>query len=233
MSLSEGGSEAGDLHLYETASGRKLADVIPRVNGGTAGGDVAWNADGSGFFYTRYPRGDERLPRDRDFYQQVYFHRIGTPTEQDAYAVGQRLSPHRGDHARVLPGRKRRAGLGQERRWRTRSRSICEAPTEHWKLLASDVDRAIEGKFGPDGSLYLLSRKGAPRGRILRLPPGASSLTEAREIVPAGEHAIDDFCLSGDRLFVADLAGGPSQIRVFGRGRVPEGIGWDPPGLRR
>ncbi len=51
--MSQGGSEAGDLHLYETASGRKLADVIPRVNGGTAGGDVARNGDGSGFFYTR------------------------------------------------------------------------------------------------------------------------------------------------------------------------------------
>jgi prolyl oligopeptidase len=38
VSLSEGGSEAGAVHVYEVASGRKLPDVIPRVNGGTAGG---------------------------------------------------------------------------------------------------------------------------------------------------------------------------------------------------
>jgi prolyl oligopeptidase len=32
------------------ATGSTLPDVIPRVNGGTAGGSLAWNADGSGFF---------------------------------------------------------------------------------------------------------------------------------------------------------------------------------------
>ena len=57
VSLSEGGSESGDVHVYEVATGKALADVIPRVNGGTAGGSLAWNADGSGFYYTRYPRG--------------------------------------------------------------------------------------------------------------------------------------------------------------------------------
>src|SRR5690348_2160181 len=56
VSLSEGGSEEGTLHVYDAASGKELGDVIPRVNGGTAGGSAAWNGDGSGFFYTRYPR---------------------------------------------------------------------------------------------------------------------------------------------------------------------------------
>ena len=46
VSLSEGGSEEGTVHVYETATGKELGDVIPRVNGGTAGGSVAWNADG-------------------------------------------------------------------------------------------------------------------------------------------------------------------------------------------
>ena len=89
VSLSEGGSEAGDVSVYEVASARRLPDVIPRVNGGTAGGGVAWNADASGFFYTRYPRPPERAGRDLDFFQQVYFHRLGTPTDADVYALGQ------------------------------------------------------------------------------------------------------------------------------------------------
>jgi prolyl oligopeptidase len=48
-SLSKGGSESGDVHVYDAATGKALSDVIPRVNGGTAGGSLAWNADGSGF----------------------------------------------------------------------------------------------------------------------------------------------------------------------------------------
>jgi prolyl oligopeptidase len=89
VSLSEGGSEEGTVHVYETATGKELDDVIPRVNGGTAGGSVAWNADGSGFWYTRYPRGKERPKEDLNFYQQVYFHKLGTPTEEDTYALGK------------------------------------------------------------------------------------------------------------------------------------------------
>jgi prolyl oligopeptidase len=89
VSLSTGGSESGDVHVYDVSALRALPDVVPRVNGGTAGGSVAWNADGSGFFYTRYPRAGERPAPDLDFYQQIYFHRLGTKTEQDVYALGK------------------------------------------------------------------------------------------------------------------------------------------------
>src|SRR5262249_34904734 len=90
VSLSKGGSETGDVHVYDAATGTELAeDVVPRVNGGTAGGSLAWNGEGSGFFYTRYPRGDERPPQDRAFYQQVWFHALGTPTASDRYEIGK------------------------------------------------------------------------------------------------------------------------------------------------
>ncbi len=101
VSLSKGGSEVGDLHIYDTATGKELPDVIPHVNGGTAGGSVAWNKDGTGFFYTRYPRGTERAPEDMSFYQQVYFHKLGTPTEKDVYALGKELPRI----AEISPGR--------------------------------------------------------------------------------------------------------------------------------
>src|SRR5262249_37506105 len=45
VSLSTGGSEAGDVHVYDVAAGKEISDVVPRVNGGTAGGSLAWDAD--------------------------------------------------------------------------------------------------------------------------------------------------------------------------------------------
>ena len=54
VSLSKDGSESGDLHLFDVATGKERAsETIPRVQGGTAGGSVAWDADGYGFHYTR------------------------------------------------------------------------------------------------------------------------------------------------------------------------------------
>jgi prolyl oligopeptidase len=91
VSLSKGGSEEGNLYLFDTASGEQLELVIPRVNGGTAGGDLAWLADGSGFYYTRYPRIGERPDSDLHFYQQVWFHELGTPIEKDRYIIGKKF----------------------------------------------------------------------------------------------------------------------------------------------
>ena len=50
---------------------------------------MAWNKDASGFYYTRYPQGNERPIEDANFYQQVYFHKLGTPASSDTYVIGK------------------------------------------------------------------------------------------------------------------------------------------------
>src|SRR5262245_65717443 len=62
-----------------------------------------------------------------------------------------------------------------------------------WKKIAGDADLALAGRFAPDGSLYLLSRKGSGRGSILRLKPGAADLSSAAVAVAASDIAIEDF----------------------------------------
>ena len=89
VSMSTGGSEAGDVHVFDVDTGQKAYEVVPRVQGGTAGGDLAWDEMGRGFYYTRYPRGTERPEADKSFYVQVYYHELGTPTDQDRYEIGK------------------------------------------------------------------------------------------------------------------------------------------------
>jgi len=82
-------TEDGALQLYETATGRRLDDTIPKVNGGTAGGSEAWNGDASGIYYTRYPHGGRAAGGDLPFYQQIYYHKLGTPIAEDTYVLGK------------------------------------------------------------------------------------------------------------------------------------------------
>src|SRR5438128_7047009 len=89
ISLSEGGSEDGTLHFYETATGEALPDTIAHVQYPTAGGSAAWNKDGTGIYYTRFPRKGERPEADLNFYQQIYFHKLGTADTDDTYSVGK------------------------------------------------------------------------------------------------------------------------------------------------
>ncbi|HSC17583.1 MAG TPA: hypothetical protein VLC74_01605, partial [Rhizomicrobium sp.] len=82
ISLSKNGSEDGTLHVYDVASGREIDGPIPRVQYPTAGGSLAWAADGNGFWYTRYP-GLEAPAADQHFNMQVYFHKLGTDATKD------------------------------------------------------------------------------------------------------------------------------------------------------
>ncbi|HEY7155421.1 MAG TPA: prolyl oligopeptidase family serine peptidase [Gemmataceae bacterium] len=214
VSLSEGGSEEGTVHVYETATGKELGDVIPRVNGGTAGGSVAWNADGSGFWYTRYPRGKERPKEDLNFYQQVYFHKLGTPTDEDRYALGKNFPRIAEIQLRTSPDGKHVLALVANGDGGEFAHYLLD-PSGKWQRLTHFEDKITAAAFGQDQALYLLSRDGSPRGRILRMPLASPSLKEAKTIVAESEAAIRGFVAADSRLYVADLVGGPSRLRVF------------------
>jgi prolyl oligopeptidase len=87
VSLSEGGSEDGTLHIFDVATGNEMGEVIPRVQYPTGGGSLAWAADGKGFYYTRYP-GPERPADEQHFFQRIYFHQLGADPARDQLIAG-------------------------------------------------------------------------------------------------------------------------------------------------
>lgn len=229
VSLSVGGSERGDVHVFDVATGRQLPDIVPRVNGGTAGGSVAWNADGSGFFYTRYPRPGERADPDLDFYQQLYFHKIGGTSDTDAYEIGkdfpkiaESVVTASGDGRFLLATVKNGDG-GEQAHY-------VRAPAGGWIRLAGYTDEVISGVWGRDGTLYLLSRKGAPRGRILRIPRSNSpTLADAKVVIPQSDAVIEGLAVTATRIYSKEIVGGPSQVRVFDlNGRLQQKLAVEP-----
>lgn len=82
VSLSQHGTEQGTVHVVEVATGRPTGDVLPRVQM-TGPGSVAWAGDSAGFWYTRFPAPGERPEEDSEFFQEVWFHRLGTSVDAD------------------------------------------------------------------------------------------------------------------------------------------------------
>jgi len=221
VSLSVGGSESGDVHIYKTDTGEEIGEVIARVNGGTAGGDVAWSLDGSGFYYTRYPRMGERSAEDMDFYLQVWYHKLGTPVEDDRYEIGKEfpriaeIKLEADEHsARVLAT----VQYGDSGRFAHYIRTV----RRQWKQITDYDEQIVQATFGPDNTLFVISRGEAPRGKILKLFLPDASLEKAETIIPESDDTIvSDFpghppmVATSNRLYVTYQLGGPSEIRVF------------------
>ncbi len=221
VSMSERGSEAGTVHVFDVATGSKLADVVPRVQFPTAGGSVAWNADGTGFFYTRYPRPGERAEADWQFYQQIYFHKLGTPVEEDRYELGREFpriaeidlkTSENGRYALATVSN----GDGGD------YAHFLREPSGDWRQVTHFEDQVKQIEFGReplyiewpnDDSLYALSRKDAPRGKILKMPLSQPDLAAAREVIQHGTNVIQSFVPSASGLYLEVGDGGPSKIR--------------------
>jgi len=218
--LSLHGSEEGTLHFFETATGRELPEKIPRVQFPTAGGSAAWVADGTGILYTRYPAPGERAGADAHFYQQVWFHKFGTPVAEDTYAVGREFPRiaevvlQASDDGRDFIATVANGDGGDHAHWLREG----DGP---WRQIVRFEDAVKRVAFGRDGMLYALSRKDAPRGKLLRMPIARPVLSEAEVVVPEGGGVLVEIAAASGGFYVKELAGGPSEIRWFPSGKEP------------
>ena len=221
VSLSKGGSESGDVHVFEVATGKELPDTIPHVNEGTAGGSVAWNEKGTGFWYTRYPRKGERPDADLQFYQQVYFHELGKKPETDKYVFGKELpriaeiemgTSEDGKH--LLAAVKNGDG-GEVAHY------VASTSGGPWTQIATFIrSRRLRPCAWPprQQALCAHARRRAARQDRAHARRQAPSLAKAEVVVPEGESTLRSFQVTNKRLYVVDLVGGPSQVRVLDLG---------------
>ncbi len=219
VSLSEHGTEDGTLHVFDVPSGRLVDEPIAHVN--LMGGSMAWRHDGSGFWYTRCadPAG---------FGQQVWFREIGGAA--DRLDLGEGFADERiaesflsaSPDGRWVVDRVQKGDGGE---WQVFARS--QEPDGAWWQVADIADKSVEAVLGTD-AMYLLSRRDAPHGRVLRLPLAAgATVADADEIVPAGAPVVEDLAVTRGTVWLVDIDGGPQQVRAFdleGRPLAPVAI---------
>jgi prolyl oligopeptidase len=221
VSLSDNGSEDGTLHVFDVATGKDSGLRIARVQFPTGGGALAWRHDGSGFFYTRYP-GPEAPAERQHFYQQVFYHRLGADPAKDSYVAGK-------DFPKV-------AEIALDSRQSAGAVLLSVANGDggefaHYVIgvdgqvrqVTHFADKVIAGTIGPDGALYLVSRQGAPHGKLLKLGAGDTKLADAKLLVPESDGVIEGggefggapVTVTSHGLFLRELVGGPSRVSAY------------------
>lgn len=222
VSLASGGTESGTLHIYDVATGVALPDVVPRVSVG--GGSMAWSADGHSLYYTHYPREGERPPADLSFYEQVYYHKLGTPATEDSYIIGKdfprvaEISLTTNDDGGYLLATVANGDGGTYEH-------LLRDPKGKWTRLTQFSDQVTAAVFGADG-LYMLSRNRAPHGKLVRVSLTNPDFADAQTVIPETSAVLQDFrfslavstpsfAITRTRLYVVELVGGPTEIHIF------------------
>lgn len=167
LGLSEGGTEDSTLHLLDVETG-VLGDLrIPN----TRAASVAWEPDGAGFWYARYPEDDQ-------YHRHIRHHRIGDdpaddpvvfdrlPTEQSWPDV-QASDDGRYLLVEVMVG------------WNHVDVHLLDLSSGTWTDVVAGVE--AQSSFEFDGDRLLgLTTIGAPNGRIVAAPlasPGVENWT--------------------------------------------------------
>jgi prolyl oligopeptidase len=228
VSLSKNGSESGDLHVFDVATGKEQGEIIPRVMGGTAGGSVAWSSDGAGYFYTRYPRAGERAEADLDFFQQVYFHKLGTAEAKDVYVIGKEFPRiaeaelERSDDGKYVLLHVANGDGGEYAHHVIKASTTAREATR----LSHFKDELVLTAFAPDGKVWGISRKGSPRGKVVVFTPPFDKPAET--FLPEGDGVLEDLVVTKSALYLVELVGGPSRMRRIPLGVKPEPLAQAP-----
>lgn len=207
-SVQRGGSEIGELHVVDVASGRSLVAPIDRVRYA----DARWLEDGSGLFYGRLREDFERVPvtqrlanrtthflslRDDGASRPVFSPSFNPDLALSAFAWAY-VMPIRGTPLAAAIVTRGMGGTNQL--LFVADLEALLAGKAKWRRLADDAD-GIRQVAWAGGWFYLLSAKGAPNFQVLRLPVTATDLSRAEVVVAAGEHPIRRIAVARDALY--------------------------------
>jgi prolyl oligopeptidase len=210
--LSESGSDRQDLFVRDVVTGRDRGDRLQWVKFVS----IAWTPSGDGFFYTRFPAPGSVPNGDENYFNRVYYHRLGEPQELDTLILDKPAERE------IVFG----VEVSDDDRWvvitayrgssdksevyvldRHAAEPVAQPIVTGYKAAYSFIESA-------GGRLLFHTDEDAPLGRIISidpLNPGSPHI----EIVPQLPDKLSTVALVHDTLVVSYLHHASDAIRLF------------------
>jgi prolyl oligopeptidase len=223
LNIGKGGSESGELRIYDVVSGKRLGDTLSPV---WSTFWPSWLSDNSGFFYNRMAS-DPQTGKPSLLGSAVFLHRLGRPQSEDRRIVtADGAGPlHIAEHD--LPD----IGLTPDSQWAVLVASgaaaitricvtlaadlVAQSPLpQTWRCLVDEADN-VQGLTVHKDTLYLRQQKGAPNARVVAidLRDPAADLAKAVVVVPEREDAVLVTLLAArDGLYLRYLSNGIAEL---------------------
>ncbi|MBK9587196.1 MAG: S9 family peptidase [Sphingomonadales bacterium] len=212
FAVQDGGTDWRTLRVIDVDTGDPTMDEIKWVKFSS----LAWKADGSGFFYSRFPEPEAGGTfQSINLNQAVYFHALGTSQAHDVkiYATPERPSLRHSaqvtDDGQYLlitsaDGTDQRYELTVAKidKGEMKLRSLVKGLDHNWSLAGSVGTR-----------FFFLTNNGAPRGRLVTLDV-ARRYKGPVEIVGQTADTLVGASLVGERMILAYLGDAKSEAEL-------------------
>ncbi|MGI9430478.1 MAG: prolyl oligopeptidase family serine peptidase [Bythopirellula sp.] len=219
----ESGSDWSTIYVMDIETGQDLDDKLLW----TRWANIVWNADASGFYYTRYAEPEQ----GQQFQSSVtdpmcMFHRLGTPQAEDQLVYQIPEHPTRSfwlqrtdDDKHLVLSISESTDPQNQVWWRP-----ADAPVDSaWQPLIDDFENEFEC-VGNDGDrLFLMTDLDAPTKRVVAMDvtkPGRDSL---HEVIPASQATLRSVSLLDGKFVTNYMQDVVSRVRIFGLDGSPQG----------
>lgn len=212
-SLSASGSDWQEWKVRDVSTGKDLTDDMKWSKFSNA----SWTRDGSGFFYVRYdePKGDAL--KDTNYFQKLYFHKIGSPQSEDLLVYER---PDQKDW--LFDGKVSKDGnyliiavsQGTDVKSRIYYKDLRTKDSQVVKLL-DDFDAAYVfiGNDGP--RFWFQTDVGAPRGKIIEIDTAKPERNNWKILVPETKETLQGVTVVDHKFIANYLKDAYTQVKIF------------------
>lgn len=211
VGLSRGGTEMSTLHVLDVATGEDQGVAISH----TQRSQVAWA--GNGFYYVVHPAPGTVPAGDEHYHRRVRYHQLASPDrgEEDPLVFGEGRAKEDLIGVQSSPDG-RWVLFSAFRGWVTNDLYLLDRarPEAGLAVVIAGADALSIAQLDHDG-LWIRTNLGAPAYRIAHATyerPG-----EWRDVVPEGEHPIEEFALTRGHLLVHRLERATSRLAIVHR----------------
>ncbi|MBW4535612.1 MAG: prolyl oligopeptidase family serine peptidase [Pleurocapsa minor HA4230-MV1] len=212
--LSTAGSDWVEYRVKNIATRQDTADHLQWIKFSGA----SWTKDNQGFFYSRYdqPNAETKL-EDVNYYQKLYYHRLGTPQAEDILIYHRPDQKEWGFSGSVTEDGKYliiSVWLGTDSKNLVFYKNLEQPDSEVVELISEFV--ASYSVIDNDGdTFWLRTDLNAPRGRVIAIDLDNPDQANWQEIIPEAPETLEGIGLLNNQ-FVADyLKDARSQIKIY------------------
>jgi prolyl oligopeptidase len=212
-SLSASGSDWQEWKVREVETGQDLADDLKWVKFSGA----SWTPDGKGFFYSRYDEPKENSLKSTNYFQKLYYHRLGNGQSEDALVYERPDEKEWGFGGNVTDDGRYliiSVSLGTDVKNRVYYKDLQTKDAPVVKLL-DDFDAAYN-LIDNDGPVFWFQTDlDAPRGKVIAIDTRSPERKNWKIIIPEAAETLQGVSFV-NHMFVANyLKDAHTQVKIY------------------